>query len=314
MHTRRRVAAAVVATAIASVVHGCAASGDPASGRPRGGGGSSSTGGTGGGGKSGEGGGGAAGSFMNPTGTGGGGTAAATGGMMAAGGVGGELLADAGFMDMCSPSMVMPASPEVCGNGLDDNLNGFIDELDDATRKVCPCTPGTTQPCFGGRPWDADRPNCMKGTQKCEGSEFPGWGKCTGWMCGDVPPPEEECFNNLDDDCDGAVDEGCVLDVPVDIMGDCVEASCPGSAPYPSGCDLNMMGGDSRGCVANTPGSSTVYFQEGDKCPFLGLGDAGHIVGTLFCAVEMRDPLSAMNCTTMKADNTYPTDKSACPK
>jgi hypothetical protein len=170
------------------------------------------------------------------------------------------------------------------------------------------------QPCFGGRPWDATRPNCVKGMQKCEGTEFPGWGKCTGWMCDNVMPPEEECWNNVDDDCDGTVDEGCVLDVPVDIMGDCVSASCPGTAPYPVGCDLNMMGNDSRACVAVAPGSSSVYFKEGDLCPlFPGAPGAGHIVGTLFCGVEMRDPLNMTNCTTMKAENTYPTDQSQCP-
>lgn len=315
---QRPLVAAVITMAIAGAFHACAASGDPPGVR-RGssGSGGSSTGGTGGS-TSGTGAGGMAGSFVNAGGTTGSGTGGTstmtTGGTTPTGG--GMAPADAGFMDMCNPSTLMPAGLETCGNGLDENLNGFIDEFDEATKKACPCTAGQTQPCFGGRPWDATRPNCVKGTQKCEGTEFPGWGKCTGWMCDNVPPPGEECWNSVDDDCDGTVDEGCVLDVPVMIPEDCVSVSCPPQAPYPVGCDLMMSGNDSRGCVANAPGSSSVYFREGDLCPLLpGLGGlgAGDVKGTLFCGVEMRDPLDAMNCAINKADPIYVADKSGCP-
>ncbi len=56
-----------------------------------------------------------------------------------------------------------------------------------------------------------------------------------------------------------------------------------------------------------------MYFKEGDQCPFvIPIGDSGHIVGTLFCGVEMRDPLDATNCETMKTDPSYPTDPSGC--
>jgi hypothetical protein len=73
--------------------------------------------------------------------------------------------------------------------------------------------------------------------------------------------------------------------------------------------------GDSRGCVANTPGLSPVFFQEGDKCPILGLnfGDVGHVGGTLFCSTELpAEPLDADNCAINKAENSYPPDATGC--
>ena len=205
-----------------------------------------------------------------------------------------------------------PTAPtaELCDNGLDDDHNGFIDE-------VCTCTLGATQPCFGGRPSEVDLPNCMRGTQTCTGTdEFHGWGKCEGWSCGDVAAPEESCDDGGDEDCDGAIDEGCELDVPVDIDGDCLSVACPPQAPYPSGCELTMEGGDSRGCVANTPGQSTVYFQEGDACPIFGIafGDVGHIAGRLLCSTQMpSEPLSATSCPIDKSEPLYPADASGCP-
>jgi hypothetical protein len=202
----------------------------------------------------------------------------------------------------------LPATTETCGNGLDDDHNGFIDE-------GCVCTGGATQPCFGGLISKADAAECQKGTQTCVGDEFAGWGKCEGWSCGPTTPPPELCDNQIDDDCDGEVDEGCVLDVPVNIDGDCVSVSCPPQAPYPVGCELVMEGGDSRGCVANTLGMSTVYFQEGDQCPILPFDtSAGHIMGTLLCSTQMpSSALDAATCPINKAEPIHATSAAGCP-
>jgi hypothetical protein len=194
--------------------------------------------------------------------------------------------------------------PEVCGNGLDDDLNGFIDE-------GCPCTIGQTQPCFGGPPSQASEPFCTKGTQTCEGApEFPGWGACVGWQCGDVPPPKEICANGIDDDCDGQIDEGCGLNVDVNIDGDCVYASCPPQAPYPIACNIQMLGGDPRGCVAND-NSALVYFQEGDACGY------GRVEGWLLCSPEPigtpgTNPLNEGNCAINKSKRDYPSAPDGC--
>jgi hypothetical protein len=235
-----------------------------------------------------------------------GGTGAGGGALNVDGGTGGSD-ASAGTGGAQDGGCQLPPDtpiPEVCNNGLDDDLNGFIDE-------ACSCVIGETQPCFGGPPSQADDPHCQKGTQTCEGApEFPGWGMCEGWQCGDLPPPEEICGNNEDDDCDGQVDEGCGLNVDVNIDGDCVYASCPPQAPYPIGCDIEMLGGDPRGCVANDNGS-LVYFQEGDACGW------GHVEGWLKCspdpiAASGENPLNENNCVVNKSMRDYPVTPDGC--
>ena len=190
---------------------------------------------------------------------------------------------------------------EICGNGVDENGNGFVDE-------GCTCDVGATQPCFNGH---GDVCDCQVGTQTCVPTgEFGQWGPCEGAMktcVGPLDPTCELCGNGVDDDCDGEDDEGCVLDVEVNIDGDCVTASCPPQAPYPIGCDIVFSGNDPRGCVANMPGSSVVYFQEGDNC------GVGNVSGTLKCSSLPGAPLDAANCPMNKSTTYYPADSSGCP-
>ena len=212
----------------------------------------------------------------------------------------------------CGESAPEPAAAaETCGNGLDDDHNGFIDES-------CPCTSGATQKCFGGPLARSDAPECTKGMQTCIGEEFTGWGAAKAGAAGRRRRHPSSATTMLDDDCDGQVDEGCVLDVPVNIDGDCIAVSCPPQAPYPVGCDLSMEGDDSRGCVANMPGSSSVYFQEGDQCPLpppFDFGGAGHISGTLLCSTQPPStPLAANSCAIDKEQPIYAMDPSGCPQ
>lgn len=226
--------------------------------------------------------------FDNATGTTGGTGAAAGGTTGGAGGEAGTIAAapDAGAFDLCNAPAMKPAAPsETCGNGLDDDHNGFIDEL-------CKCTSGEKQPCFGGRPEFSTQPECTLGEQTCTGgAEFAGWGKCEGWGCGPKPPPVEMCENGSDDDCDMLVDEGCNLEVQIDLMGDCISAECPPQAPYVKSCNVMMEGNDPRGCIANDGGAS-VFFKEGQYC-----GASGHITGTMQCtSVSGGPPLSMATC------------------
>lgn len=290
-----------VGLAIASaalLAAGCSAS---ANGDPGGVSGGTSTGATGG----------------HHTGTGGSGhtggaTNGGTGGGINLGGAGGSAGSGAGSGgasgavgtggNTCGPPPTDQPVPEVCGNGLDDDLNGFVDE-------GCPCSVGASQPCFGGLPSQATAPNCTMGTQQCTGTpEFHGWGKCSGWQCGTVPP-DEICNNGIDDNCNGLVDEGCGITMPVNLNGDCLEAACPPQAPYPIGCNIVMAGGDSRGCVSVAPGGGVVYFQEGDACPIIpGIGDTGNVSGTLLCSSVPGPPLDNVNCPiTTKSTQYYPT-------
>ncbi|HJL17235.1 MAG TPA: MopE-related protein [Sandaracinaceae bacterium LLY-WYZ-13_1] len=87
-----------------------------------------------------------------------------------------------------------------CGNGMDDDLDGIIDE-------GCFCARDETQSCYSGSVSTDRVGRCARGTQTCAvmGSvEFGNWSECEG----DALPAEESC-DGTDEDCDGAVDEGC---------------------------------------------------------------------------------------------------------
>jgi hypothetical protein len=91
-------------------------------------------------------------------------------------------LADGG-MSMCVPGMTMP---EVCNN-IDDNCNGTVDE-------------GVTQACYTGPGGTSGVGPCHGGTSTCTMGAF---GSCVG----QVTPVAETC-NNVDDNCNGSIDDG----------------------------------------------------------------------------------------------------------
>ncbi|MCC6216529.1 MAG: hypothetical protein IT376_16825 [Polyangiaceae bacterium] len=270
-----------------------------------------------------------------------------------AGGSGGTACAIDGGSGTVDPTQYTPTA-EACGNGLDDDQNGFVDE-------GCTCSVGATQACYSGVPPLAGVGACARGTQTCQISgEFGQWGPCAGsgapgvevcegaadencnglvdescgccsgevrecgiaqgactlgsqtceagvWgACSGGTPGTEVCNDQADNDCDGQVDEGCVIDLTVNLDGDCLTASCPPQAPYPIGCNVVFSGGDHRGCVANA-GGSLVYFQEGDAC------GAGNVSGTLTCSSQPGAPLSAANCAINKSTKYYPPTPSGCP-
>ena len=89
---------------------------------------------------------------------------------------------------------------EICGNGVDDNCDGRVDE-------GCGCSPGQTQSCYSGPRELAGVGACRRGMQTCNAtsSEFATWGDCLG----ETAPSAEVCDGVGDEDCDGIVDEGC---------------------------------------------------------------------------------------------------------
>ena len=111
---------------------------------------------------------------------------------------------DAGAQDAWIPATrVVDAGPrtvlEICGNHLDDDGDGLVDE-------DCTCTVGDTRPCSSGAPGQRGVGACRAGLQTCETSdEFGAWGACVG----EVLPAAETC-NGVDDDCDGVVDQNLV--------------------------------------------------------------------------------------------------------
>jgi len=108
---------------------------------------------------------------------------------------------DGGADAMPTPTRSGPY--DECGNGMDDDEDGRIDE-------GCWCGAGETQTCFGGSYPNRDVGTCTDGIQRCEvegSGEFGAWGACTG----DATPASQRC-DGADDDCDGAIDEGCTCE------------------------------------------------------------------------------------------------------
>ncbi len=99
--------------------------------------------------------------------------------------------------------IVLPVGcePEQCGNGLDD-------DCDDSVEEGCFCLPIETASCFRGRAEQRGVGACRDGTMTCSaGLEFGTWGPCEG----DVAPALREVCDGagLDEDCNGAIDDGC---------------------------------------------------------------------------------------------------------
>ncbi len=63
------------------------------------------------------------------------------------------------------------------------------------------CTPGQVEACYSGPPGTQGIGVCSAGTRTCTGGSV--WGTCTGELL-----PALEVCNGLDDDCDGAIDDG----------------------------------------------------------------------------------------------------------
>jgi len=106
---------------------------------------------------------------------------------------------------------VFPGADEIC-NGFDDDCDGVVDP-------GCDCLDGQTRACGV----------CAAGVQTCVQG---GWGGC------DQEPPVEVC-NGIDDDCDGAIDEGATCDEDGFVCrnGACIDPNPEGGGgdPMPEG-------------------------------------------------------------------------------
>jgi hypothetical protein len=94
---------------------------------------------------------------------------------------------------------VLP-SVETCATPVDDDCNGQVNE----GGAGCVCTPGASVSCYGGPAGTAGLGICKAGSQVCNSQ-----GTALGACSGAVLPQGEICGDQLDNNCDGQVNEGC---------------------------------------------------------------------------------------------------------
>lgn len=109
------------------------------------------------------------------------------------------------------------------GNGQDNDCNGQVDD------GCASCVPGESKPCYSGPPGTEGFGVCDGGAQTCNGNGE--WGACQG----DITPSAELCNDDgKDENCDGAVNEGC---------------ACLNGATESCGTDVGMCSTGVRTCV-----------------------------------------------------------------
>jgi len=153
----------------------------------------------------------------------------------------GAGLGGAGGTTLGSASGGGSNASEICGNGLDDDGDGAVDE-------DCACMPRATQKCYTGPSGKAGVGICAFGSQTCvlvsdsevglEGT----WGPCEG----SVLPQQEQCGDDADSDCDGA--------------NDCAECATSG----------DCSGGDGNSGGAGSSGDSSTGSGDMNDCNYSG--------------------------------------------
>lgn len=119
---------------------------------------------------------------------------------------------------------------EICNNALDDNCNGKIDE-------GCTCQNNQKQSCFSGNESQKGIGECKAGIQTCINHI---WGECAN----EVLPEDEKC-DNLDNNCNGIIDEG----VTNLCNGSCQTKETELCDGIDNNCDGNIDENCSRNCL-----------------------------------------------------------------
>lgn len=124
---------------------------------------------------------------------------------------------------VCTPEP--PSSPERCANQIDDDCDGLVDEP-----AVETCN-GVDDDCDGNVDDGLGTIKC--GIGACEVTVD----KCANGKLQECEPgpkaPMEKCFDGIDDDCNGEVDDGCC---------DATQSSCPTSPEICDGIDNDRDG------------------------------------------------------------------------
>ena len=94
---------------------------------------------------------------------------------------------------------VLPQA-ETCNTPEDDDCDGQVNE----GGAGCVCLPNSTSSCYSGPAGTAGVGVCKAGVRTCN-AQGTGFGACVG----QVLPAAENCSTPTDDNCNGAVNEGC---------------------------------------------------------------------------------------------------------
>ncbi len=145
-----------------------------------------------------------------------------------------------------------PASPEVCGDAIDNDCNGEVDE------ETCICGAGGRVSCYTGAAGTRGVGACRNGVALCTGVGMPG--ECVG----EQTPGEETC-DGTDEDCDGLTDEGlrnscgeCGPE-PMEMCGDDIDNDCDGIADEDCECDYRCECMEGTSCDCRPPTNQPCY-------------------------------------------------------
>jgi hypothetical protein len=168
-----------------------------------------------------------------------------------------------------------PDNTETCGDGLDNDCDGFVDEGCTACTPTAEICDGRDNDCDGVIDEDVPARQCGAfpgascspnagccGTQTCAGPSAcpgPNCGKYTA--CNNTVTPGTEQCNGIDDDCDGVVDEDTTKSCS-DITGNgCTTPPCPGTNnpgdPANSPIPQNICHPGTQQCTNGTYGACT---------------------------------------------------------
>lgn len=145
-----------------------------------------------------------------------------------------------------------------CVNGACESTGGGV------------CTPGTQASCYSGPAGTMNVGACHAGVQTCS-ADGASYSACVN----QVTPGAEICGDNIDNNCDGQIDEGCQVaqcTSAADCPGSdtaCQERTCTagvcGIAFVPAGTQApNQIVGDCRSQVCNGAGGVTNVVNDGD--------------------------------------------------